>query len=158
MRIFGQFYNDAVKPQDPFEFMDLLEPTNLVSIERNRLLARIAQRINKDPQLTNCLKSGIPYPDPEFNRLLDLFTEKLGITTRPTEGASNTAYSKNALVPLLLGSQTDLFAFKKGEVLLCDALDPDMTFIVPLSSGIVERREGYLFMAPLSQGNMAFLA
>ncbi|MFC1633986.1 PEP/pyruvate-binding domain-containing protein [Planctomycetota bacterium] len=38
----------------------------------------------------------------------------------------------------------DLFAFKKGEVLVCDAIDPNMTFVVPLASAIVERRGGML--------------
>jgi pyruvate,water dikinase len=37
-----------------------------------------------------------------------------------------------------------LFQFKKGEVLVCDAVDPGMTFVVPLASGIVERRGGML--------------
>ena len=38
----------------------------------------------------------------------------------------------------------DLFTFKKGEVLVCDAIDPNMTFVVPLASAIVERRGGML--------------
>jgi pyruvate,water dikinase len=38
----------------------------------------------------------------------------------------------------------DLFAFKQGEVLVCDAIDPNMTFVVPLASAIVERRGGML--------------
>jgi pyruvate,water dikinase len=38
----------------------------------------------------------------------------------------------------------DLLDFKSGEVLVCDALDPNMTFVVPLASGIIERRGGML--------------
>jgi len=38
----------------------------------------------------------------------------------------------------------DLLTFKKGEVLVCDAIDPNMTFVVPLASAIVERRGGML--------------
>jgi pyruvate,water dikinase len=34
--------------------------------------------------------------------------------------------------------------FKSGEVLVCDAVDPGMTFVVPLAAGIVERRGGML--------------
>ncbi|MEI6500994.1 MAG: PEP-utilizing enzyme, partial [Armatimonadota bacterium] len=37
-----------------------------------------------------------------------------------------------------------LFDFKAGEVLVCDAIDPNMTFVVPLAAGIVERRSGML--------------
>ena len=32
----------------------------------------------------------------------------------------------------------------KGEVLVCDAIDPNMTFILPLAGGIIERRGGML--------------
>lgn len=39
---------------------------------------------------------------------------------------------------------TDLMSFKAGEILVCDAIDPNMTFVVPLSAGIVERRGGML--------------
>jgi pyruvate,water dikinase len=38
----------------------------------------------------------------------------------------------------------DLMNFKKGDVLVCDAIDPNMTFVVPLASAIVERRGGML--------------
>jgi pyruvate,water dikinase len=37
-----------------------------------------------------------------------------------------------------------LFEFKAGEVLVCDAIEPEMTFIVPLAAAIVERRGGML--------------
>lgn len=39
---------------------------------------------------------------------------------------------------------SDLFTFQSGEILVCDAVDPGMTFVVPLASGIVERRGGML--------------
>jgi len=39
---------------------------------------------------------------------------------------------------------SDLFSFQKGEILVCDAVDPGMTFVVPLASAIVERRGGML--------------
>ncbi len=38
----------------------------------------------------------------------------------------------------------DLFAFQSGEILVCDAVDPSLTFVVPLAAGIVERRGGML--------------
>lgn len=38
----------------------------------------------------------------------------------------------------------DLFEFRAGEVLVCDAVDPNMTFVVPLCAAIVERRGGVL--------------
>jgi phosphohistidine swiveling domain-containing protein len=39
---------------------------------------------------------------------------------------------------------SDLFSFQKGEILVCDAVDPAMTFVVPLAAAIVERRGGML--------------
>jgi phosphoenolpyruvate synthase/pyruvate phosphate dikinase len=44
---------------------------------------------------------------------------------------------------VVLNSQ-DLFSFQAGEVLICDAVDPNMTFVVPLASAVVERRGGML--------------
>lgn len=38
----------------------------------------------------------------------------------------------------------DLYAFRSGEVLVCDAVDPNMTFVMPLAAGIVECRGGML--------------
>jgi phosphoenolpyruvate synthase/pyruvate phosphate dikinase len=36
------------------------------------------------------------------------------------------------------------FEFKAGEILVCDSIDPNMTFIVPMAAGIVERKGGML--------------
>jgi pyruvate,water dikinase len=44
----------------------------------------------------------------------------------------------------VIADASDLRLFKAGEVLVCDAVDPSMTFIVPLASAIVERRGGML--------------
>ena len=44
----------------------------------------------------------------------------------------------------VLRGPEDLFAFQNGEVLVCDAIDPNMTFVVPLAAAIVERRGGML--------------
>lgn len=38
----------------------------------------------------------------------------------------------------------DLLEFKAGEILVCDSIDPNMTFVVPLCAAIVERRGGML--------------
>jgi phosphohistidine swiveling domain-containing protein len=39
---------------------------------------------------------------------------------------------------------SDLADFKYGEVLVCDAVDPNITFVVPLATAVVERRGGML--------------
>ena len=38
----------------------------------------------------------------------------------------------------------DLRSLEAGEILVCDAVDPSMTAVIPLASGIVERRGGML--------------
>lgn len=44
----------------------------------------------------------------------------------------------------VIRTPNDLFGFKSGEILVCDAIDPNMTFVVPMASAIVERRGGML--------------
>ena len=39
---------------------------------------------------------------------------------------------------------SDLFLVEKGEILVCDSIDPNMTFVIPLAAAIVERRGGML--------------
>ncbi len=41
-------------------------------------------------------------------------------------------------------SRNDIFSFKEGEVLICDSIDPNFSFIAPLAAAIVERRGGML--------------
>ena len=38
----------------------------------------------------------------------------------------------------------DLFEMRTGEILVCDAVDPNMTFAIPLAGAVVERRGGML--------------
>jgi pyruvate,water dikinase len=44
----------------------------------------------------------------------------------------------------VVAGRDDLAAFEDGEILVCDAIAPEMTFVVPLAAGIVERRGGML--------------
>jgi pyruvate,water dikinase len=44
----------------------------------------------------------------------------------------------------VIHGENDLFSFRKGEVLVVDAISPVMTFVVPLAAAIVERRGGML--------------
>jgi len=41
-------------------------------------------------------------------------------------------------------STDDLGLFRAGEVLVCDAIQPTMTHLVPLAAAVVERRGGML--------------
>ena len=44
----------------------------------------------------------------------------------------------------VIKTSEDLYDFKAGQVLVCDAIEPEMTLVVPLAAGIVERRGGML--------------
>ena len=281
IRLFGQVYNDAVSPSDPYEFMDLLGATEMVSLERNRRLENMAAMIREDSNLSHSLSNlSYPQPDHPFSVALEEFIDKFGdlscseelctqggdaIVRLLLEMASRAAAKErfragdiealvhgflsrfegekrenmeelldlgrasyrlrdddniyfgmiqnqvrlalneskdrlahrgniqvdgldpmeviNALndpdyVPKtatvtkvdetnfevrprqlvgqpaspgvvrgrarVIDSPSNLFEFKAGEILVCDAVDPNMTFVVPLAAGIVERRGGML--------------
>ena len=79
IRLFGQVYNDAVRPSDPYEFMDLLGATEMVSLERNRRLENMAAMIRGDASLANRLKNlNYPEPDHPFSMALEDFIDKFG--------------------------------------------------------------------------------
>lgn len=280
IRLFGMVYNDAVKPADAYEFLDLLGAADLLSLKRNRLLEAMAARVREQPDLLAELQTG-RVRDEAFQTSLSTFTREFGdlacgalacpqgpeslvsllreMASRPAkperqaEGAitdrqaaflsrftgdkraemaefldlARASYrlrdddnvhlgriraqflkavaasrhrsrpavpgrgeppglSRKVLTLLkeleegshpqpagpaptgfgrprarqlvgqpaspglaqgparIIGETSDLFGFQSGDVLVCDALDPGMTFVVPLAAGIVERRGGML--------------
>jgi len=276
-RSFGQVYNDAVRPADPYEFMDLLKATNMASLERNRMLEDMASMIRENPQLAEALRNGKTNADEEFDKALDTFVDIFGdlfrgmaeskeqyaaitrlllenaeqsaaqrpfqpkdiesleksflsrfegekkaeaaelldlartsyrlkdddnihlgrikgqflagieeakrrIEERPSDGVKTRELSSLLKDPRYLlkehasadqpetdyrikarqivgqpagpgiargkarviADPSDVFGLNAGEILVCDAVDPTMTFVVPLSAGIVERRGGML--------------
>ena len=251
MRLFGQFYNDTVKPGDPYEFMDLLSGEALIALERNKYLQEISCLITEDVY-KEYLSSGI-LPE-NITEVLNNYMNRFG---QLSGNELNLSQEKEGLLKLLfqlyknpvkknkrkkdenfflsffegekkhyamellelgrasyrlrdndniyLGrikvqlqkavseykfrgflyeedsskvnhsdferekslkarqiqgqpagqgiatgtarvivKQSQLFEFKEGEILVCDAVQPDMTFIVPLASAIIERRGGML--------------
>jgi pyruvate,water dikinase len=281
VRLFGQVYNDTVKPDDPYEFMGLLAATPMQSLQRNAMLEDLAAMIRSDANRAARLRRGEPLeedrefleeleaflakfgdlawhhgqPSGERERLLPLLLELAERDSSKIQGRSEevedlqgrflTSFSEDRrefaeeLLDLarasyqlrdddnihlarveaqLLASRTearrrlgsgqgidpelamaleraappeeldhgtdvpseasdestgwrvrprqllgqpagpgvatgparvvaepsDLFEFKRGEILVCDAVDPNMTLVVPLSAGIVERRGGML--------------
>ncbi len=283
MRLFGQVYNDTVKPDDPFEFMRLLGTKSLKSLERNRRLQSLAREIDRHRNADSMAEGNRSVGDRECDALLSLFVKTLGVPCPPEKSPEYATFIRGAILPMVvemarsetletdaggenpeilisnflsrfegeskqtahelldlgrssyrlrdddniyLGRlerlmrsavdagrvriasgekgaessaarkalmkmvekpvpefhvpaapsetethpslrtrqivgqpagpgiargkarvvlrQSDLFEFKQGEILVCDALDPTMTFIVPLAAGIVERRGGML--------------
>ena len=69
--------------------------------------------------------------------------EKAGIRGRQLVGQPASPGIAAGKARVILRAE-DLFAFQPGEILVCDAIEPNMTFVVPLAAGIVERRGGML--------------
>jgi phosphohistidine swiveling domain-containing protein len=55
VRQLGIYYNDAVRPQDPYEFVGLLRGERMIASQRNQALARLADRVRGDPALADAL-------------------------------------------------------------------------------------------------------
>jgi pyruvate,water dikinase len=66
-----------------------------------------------------------------------------GETPRQLIGQPASPGVSTGLVHRIRG-RDDLGAFRQGEVLVCDAIQPMMTHLVPLANAIVERRGGML--------------
>ena len=79
MRLFGQVYNDRLKPENPFEFMDLLSGADMISVRRNRMLESMVRRIRRVPGLAASLKSGRrDRMNPGFLKALESFLAEFG--------------------------------------------------------------------------------
>ena len=102
-RLFGQVYNDTIRPADPYEFMDLLGATNMASLERNRLLEEMARMVREDPGLGDALRHHGTVEDHRFNETLDTFIDRFGGLV---SGSSDTARSRHAIIPVLLEMAT----------------------------------------------------
>lgn len=63
LRLFGEFYNDLLKPEDPHEFINLLHSDDLLAVKRNRQLREMAELLRKDHRLLQQLKDGRGLPD-----------------------------------------------------------------------------------------------
>ncbi len=263
VRLFGQYYNDQLQPRNPYEFMDLLGGTEMLSMKRNRALESLARMIRENPGLRGDLERGDSTGwSAEFRQALDAFVrdhgdvpaasavgvsagflrfllelasgsppsagldvERLrlaflaavpeaertkaqemldlarashrwrdddnsylaaveaqwraaqaeqrrrrGEAETPPGGPESEARAEvgEGVAPNSAGveprqlvgqpagpgiatglarvieGQEELLSFRRGEVLVCDALNPAMTFVIPLASAVVERRGGML--------------
>ena len=77
IRLFGQFYNEVVRPEDPYEFMELLTATPMLSVRRNSELARIASKVRGNSELRGSLGSG-KSGDADFELELESFEREFG--------------------------------------------------------------------------------
>ncbi|MBW2514191.1 MAG: hypothetical protein JRE21_06440 [Deltaproteobacteria bacterium] len=103
VRLFGQVYNDAVRPDDPYEFMDLLTSTQMASLERNRMLMDLAAIIRGNAPLAENLKQGRHADlDAEFTTRVKEFIEKFGDLSCAVTGGKDCVLGTGPLYSLLL--------------------------------------------------------
>jgi pyruvate,water dikinase len=92
------------------------------------------------------LKSAIQdLDDGTFNRKASLQKNTNGIKVNPRQLVGQPAgpgLSKG--MARVVRQHLDLQDFKHSEILVCDAVDPNTTFVIPLAAGVVERRGGML--------------
>ncbi|MGB5986664.1 MAG: PEP/pyruvate-binding domain-containing protein, partial [Desulfobacterales bacterium] len=103
MRLFGQFYNDVMAPEDPFEFMRLLEKSDLVSLQRNRLMMEMARMVAADAALARRLSAAEELPATgAFAEHLAAFIRQFGDLTCPVTGGGQCRQGPEAVIRLVL--------------------------------------------------------
>lgn len=94
-RLFGQVYNDAVRPEDPFEFIGLLQTGDMESVRRNALLEQIADSIRQAPAIAGMIEQGAELPQPVQRMMSEL--ARLVSPTESQAGADTTRIARLAL-------------------------------------------------------------
>ena len=56
-RQLGRYYNDAVRPDDPYEFVGLLKSEDMLASRRNRAMAGLATKLRANRQLRDALSN-----------------------------------------------------------------------------------------------------
>jgi len=103
VRLFGQVYNDILKPEDPYEFMDLLTHTGMASIQRNNMLLAMADKIRRDAGLARQLQEGDDTGlDPDFMAMVQEFIERFGDLSCAVTGGTDCVLGTGPLYKLLL--------------------------------------------------------
>jgi phosphohistidine swiveling domain-containing protein len=82
-RLFGQIYNDAMRPEDPFEFITLLSGSSLASVKRHDLMGELAQRLRDDPRLAEGADGAGYDPPGDLRERLDELVGQLGAVFAP---------------------------------------------------------------------------
>jgi len=120
--------------------------TNL-SMAMQESCRRLGSRCNKKGACLNPEEviTALKFPDymPQAREETIVKQEKVRIQARQLRGQPAGKGIARGKARVVL-SHDDLFAIQKDEIIVCDAIDPTMTFVIPLASAIVERRGGML--------------
>jgi pyruvate,water dikinase len=103
VRLFGQVYNDVMRPDDSYEFVDLLTQTDMASLERNRMLESLADRVRGDQRLAEQLETGKHSQlDPDFVAEVESFILKYGDLSCAVTGGTECVQDAMPLFNILL--------------------------------------------------------
>ena len=97
IRLFGQVYNDALRPEDPYEFMSLLGTGKTESLKRNQALETLARMIREDRDLKSRLARG-ETGNKVFEKLLADFISNFGELSC---GVSQCATGREGIVAII---------------------------------------------------------
>ena len=125
-------------------YMGRFESNLVLALEESR--SRLGERCKDEYACTNpdeviqALKFGDYEPksaEPQKEE------NKTGLNARQLRGQPAGQGIARGIARVVINT-SDLFEVKQGEIIVCDAIDPNMTFVIPLVSAIVERRGGML--------------
>jgi pyruvate,water dikinase len=107
IRLFGQVYNDAVHPDDPYAFMDLLAGTDMASLARNETLEALASMVRQHADLRAALEEGASPAELDaihgaFSERVRGFVDQFGDLSCPMTGSGTCDGPSDSLVSLLL--------------------------------------------------------
>jgi pyruvate,water dikinase len=107
VRLFGQVYNDVMRPEDPYEFVDLLTRTEMASLGRNQMLQDLADIIRNDKGLKKQIETReYSKIDHNFSRRIEEFIEKFGDLTCAVTGGTQCDQDTEPLFNILLEMAT----------------------------------------------------
>jgi pyruvate,water dikinase len=128
-------------------YLGKIEGQLIAAVDEGR--RRLEKRLNADlgktqaKEIVRALRDSAYIPRKETPREKELERKDFMMNARQIVGqpaGPGVAVGKARVIL----TPSDLFQFKRGEILVCDSVDPGMTFVVPLASGVVERRGGML--------------
>jgi len=103
IRLFGQIYNERVKPEDPYEFMQLLGQTPLVNVQRNEALEELAALVREDPLLRQAIdERRDAILNPLFEEQMERFIDSFGDLSCPVTGGKQCGQGPEALIKIVL--------------------------------------------------------
>lgn len=87
-RIFAEFYNDIMKPEDPYEFLELLSENSSETHKRNNELFKLGKYLAKNLKTKSELEIDGKTKDEKFNQMLRDFNAKFSHSLHSTANDS----------------------------------------------------------------------